>query len=564
LISEVSIKNIAMAEKLEFELGPSLNIFTGETGAGKSLVISAVAFAFGQSSGIVKMRDERENAQITITVNSHKLPGAALILDEFGIEPDGDEIIVSRTISPDGKTKNYINGTKVNLSSLQKLGQRVVEISGQNDELLLLDPRVQSELVDRYCGAEMAELKASLLEKYRELKTLVAEKEALMTSESERARDIDLYSYQVNEISDAALSDNEDEELTERIDFLKNAENIAKIREDILSTLEGGKSAPITDGIARVAHLLNKLAGFDKSFEQLSESANDAYYTLKDISESVRDLSSRLDYSENELNEKAERQHFISSLKRKYGRTIPDILAYLETTSKKLELLQNFEQSFSTINIKIEKLFAEYLTIADTVSKLRLGKKAEIEGVINPELHTLDMKNAIFQIALHSPEVRSIEKAGPNGFETVEFMIRTNPGMPMTPIAKTASGGEMSRIMLAIKNVLSAYSEVPAIIFDEIDTGIGGFTLNSIGDKLRAIASKKQVICITHSPIIASFSNYHYLVQKDVVNNEKTLINIKRLNGPEIESEIARMLGNDSDIGISHARELISKNKSSS
>ncbi len=553
-----------MAEKLEFELGPNLNVFTGETGAGKSLVISAVAFAFGQSSGIVKMRDERENAQITVTVNSRKLPGAADLLDEFGIEPDGDEIIVSRTIAPDGKTKNYVNGSKVNLSVLQKIGQKVVEISGQNDELLLLDPKIQSELVDRYCGAEMAELKNALLEKYRELKALVAEKESLMASESERAREIDLYSYQVNEIKEAALADNEEAELAERIDFLKNAENIAKIREEILSTLDGGESPSVTDGISRVVSLLSRLAGFDRSFERLAEAANDAYYTMKDVSETVVDLSSRLDYSENELDEKIERQHLISSLKRKYGQTVPDILAYLATTSRKLDELQNFDQTFSTINIKIEKIFGEYLTIADSVSGLRIGKKEEIEGVINPELHALDMKNAIFQIAIHSPESRSIENAGPNGFETVEFMIRTNPGMPMTPIAKTASGGEMSRIMLAIKNVLSDYSEVPAIIFDEIDTGIGGFTLNSIGDKLRAIASKKQVICITHSPIIASFSNHHYLVKKEVVNNEKTLINIQRLTEQEIEGEIARMLGNDSDIGISHARELLSKNKSSS
>lgn len=565
MITEVAIKNLALAENIEFTLKSGLNVFTGETGAGKSLVISAIAFAFGFRSGIVKMRDGSETAQITVTADISKSTEISGILEESGVDSGEDgEIIITRNINADGKTKNFINGCKVAVSVLQKLGQQIVEISGQNEELLIADTKIQLELFDRYCGEEIITLKNKCSELYHELKNLINSKNELIKSESERAREIDLYSYQVNEIAEAGLYENEETELSERVEFLKNAEQIAKIREEVLGLLDGGDDSSgisVLGGISKASSLIGKLAEYDRNFEQMAQAANDAYYALRDISDSVSGLEDQLDYSENELNEKMDRLHKISQLKRKYGATISDILKYYEASKQKLDKLKNFEENFAEINGKIEKRYEEYCEIADKINIIRQNNKGKIESAISGELHTLDMKNAAFVVSMETPAEKDISKITVSGFDRIEFKFVANPGMPPAPISETASGGEMSRIMLAIKNVLSAYSNVPSIIFDEIDTGIGGFTLNAIGEKLRTIALKKQVICITHSPIIASFASGHFMVKKEVINNEKTLINIRQLANNEIEGEIARMLGNDSEIGVSHARELLSKNK---
>ncbi|EKD68562.1 MAG: DNA repair protein RecN, partial [uncultured bacterium] len=415
---------------------------------------------------------------------------------------------------------------------------------------------------DRYCGSALAEVKREIAALCHELKSLTAEREELKRSESDRGRQIDLYSYQINEIKNANLYENEDAELTERVDFLKNAEKISQIKDEISALLDGGDDSPsVSASLSRLGGLVSKLAQFDRSFENTAAAINDAYYMLEDVSDGISGLSDRLDYSEEELNEKIERLQAISQLKRKYGATIPEIFEYLADCEKKLALLENFEQNYTAINAKITEKFSKYMKTAERASKIRKENKEKIENAINEELATLDMKNASFRLAINGIENFSEASVNANGLETVEFYICTNPGTPYAPIAKIASGGEMSRIMLAVKNILSSYSNVPSVIFDEIDTGIGGFTLNAVGSKLRSISATKQVICVTHSPIIASFGAHHFLVKKDIINGEKTAISFVKLKGVEIEGEIARMLGNDSEIGISHARELLSKNK---
>jgi len=564
LITEVSIKNISLADSIEFDLGEGFNVFTGETGAGKSLVISAIAFAFGMNSDFVKLKKENESAQVSVSLSLAPAERETLsrILEDGAVELDEDEIIITRSIAADSKTKNSVNGVKAPAALLNKIGRAVIEISGQNDELLLLEPKAQFELSDRYCGEELAEAKSSLLAECRELKRLIGEREELRRSESEREKQMDLYSFQVNEIKSAALCENEDEELAERVEFLKNAEKIAQIKNEIHTLLDGTDESPsLSASYSRLGNCLSKIAQYDHSFEQTAAAVNDAYYLLDDVSDAIAGLSDRLDYSEDELNEKISRLQTISQLKRKYGSTIREINEYLEDCQKKLAQLENFEENYAAINSKIEEIYRRYLAIAEGISETRNRNREKIESAINGELATLDMKNASFRLNINKIENFDESKAGPNGLETVEFYIRTNPGTPYGPIAKIASGGEMSRIMLAVKNILSAYSSVPTVIFDEIDTGIGGFTLNAVGEKLRSIASAKQVICVTHSPIIASFAAHHYLVKKEIVNGEKTRIGFVKLSGDQIESEIARMLGNDSEIGISHARELIGKNK---
>jgi len=564
LITEVSIKNISLADNIEFDLSGGFNVFTGETGAGKSLVISAIAFAFAMNSDFVKLKKENESAQVSVCLALTPAARETLgpILEDGAVEMEDDEIIITRSIAADSKTKNSVNGVKAPAALLNKIGRAVIEISGQNDELLLLEPKAQFELSDRYCGAELAEAKVSLMAECRELKRLIGEREELRRSENEREKQMDLYSFQVNEIQSAALYENEDEELAERVDFLKNAEKIAQIKDEIHSLLDGTDEIPsLSASYSRLGNCLSKIAQFDHSFEQTAAAVNDAYYLLDDVSDAVAGLSDRLDYSEDELNEKISRLQTISQLKRKYGSTISEINEYLEDCKSKLAQLENFEENYAAINSKIEERYRRYLAIAESISETRNRNKEKIESAINGELATLDMKNASFRLNINKIENFDESKAGPNGLETVEFYIRTNPGTPYGPIARIASGGEMSRIMLAVKNILSAYSSVPTVIFDEIDTGIGGFTLNAVGEKLRSIASAKQVICVTHSPIIASFAAHHYLVKKEIVNGEKTRISFEKLSEDQIESEIARMLGNDSEIGVSHARELIGKNK---
>jgi len=565
VISEVSIKNINLAERIEFGLGNGLNVFSGETGAGKSLVVSAIAFAFALNSDFARLRKDNDSpcvVSISVALSTKLKKELQEMLDELAIEFDEDELIINRTISSDGKTKNSVNGVKSTQATLVKIGTKLLELSGQNDELMLCEQPVQLELLDRYCSGKLSELKAELALIYKEIKKAAAERDELKSDETERGRQIELYSYQIDEINKAELYENEDDEIQRRVDFLKNAEKIAHIQSEILSLMDGGYETPSLNGqFQKLNQLLSKLASYDNGFEQTTATVNDAYYLLEDVSRAVSELSERLDYSENELNEKIERLQSISSLKRKYGHSIVEILSYKDTCQEKLDSLKNFEQNYAEINNKISELFARYIKIAEKISSIRNEKKGEIENAINEELASLDMKNACFMIKLDKIPINDETDVTTCGLESIDFQIRTNPGTPFAPLSKIASGGEMSRIMLAIKSVLSAYSGTPSIIFDEIDTGIGGFTLNAVGEKLRAIAAAKQVICVTHSPIIASFATHHFLVKKDIINGEKTEISFNKLTENEIESEIARMLGNDSDIGISHARELIEKNK---
>ncbi len=566
MITEVSIKNISLADKIEFNLSGGFNVFTGETGAGKSLVISAIAFIFGMNSDFSRLKKDGQAASVSVSIAVTPEIKSAIdaILNESAIEfEEDDELIITRTITPDSKTKNSVNGVKAAASLLNKIGRAVVEISGQNDELLLLEARAQFELADRYCGSELDEIKKNLYELCSQIKSLICEREELRRTEDEREKLIDLYSFQINEIERACLYENEDIELNQKIEFLKNIEKITRIKDEITFILNGNDDIPaIGSSFSRLGGLLSKLAGYDRFFESQAAAITDAYYLLDEISDGVSELDEKLDYSENELNEKISRLQNIDLLKRKYGSEIKDILNYQVECREKLLKLENYEQNYSLINSKIDIRFAEYLETARKITKIRLKNKNKIETAVNLELASLDMKNARFIIMINEIKNFDENKVNPNGLETLEFYIQTNPGTPFAPISRIASGGEMSRIMLAVKTVLSAYSKVPSVIFDEIDTGIGGFTLNAVGEKLRSIAGSRQVICVTHSPIIASFASCHYLVEKRIIDNEKTAIGFNKLTGTAVESEIARMLGNDSEIGISHARELLSKNKS--
>ena len=537
MITTLHIKNIGIIEELTIDLNKGLNVLTGETGAGKTLIIDSLLILSGGRFSKEMIRKGETNSFIE----------ACIYLPENPNSIDGN-IIISREINSNGRNLCKINGRMVTVAELKAFMSQVIEIHGQNDNQTLLDNRYHLQYLDGFIGE--LEGKTEYQEKYAQYIEIEKKLKENYGDDKERERKLDLLKYQYEEIKQAKLKKGEEEDLDARRKIIMNSEKISEnLKEADMALGEGA-----IDALSTAIRALEKIENIDQKYEQTSSELKNVYYELQEI---ARDISSNKDemcFNEEERNEIEERLDLIHSLKRKYGNTIEEILEYKEEIKKEIEHIENLEEYTNTLKKQKQEVQTELDKLADKMHEIREQKACELGNKINAELEDLEMKNAKINVRVEKQDTYFKE-----GKDTVTFYIKTNLGEDEKELSKIASGGEISRIMLGIKKVLADTDEVPILIFDEIDTGISGKAANAVAEKLDGISKNHQVLCISHLPSIAAIADYNYFISKKVVD-ERTNTNIKLLNEKETLEEIARISsGEINETTINYAMQLRNK-----
>ena len=543
MISTLHIKNIGIIEDLNIDLNKGLNVLTGETGAGKTLIIDSLEIISGGRFSKDMIRRGASNSFVEICMYAPESEKAE----------DGN-IIVSREITSSGKNMCKINGRMVTVNELREFMKEFIEIHGQNDNQNLLDSKKHLSYLDSYSGEKIASLKEEYINYYSEYKNILKELKDNLGDEKEKQRKIDLLQYQINEIEEADLKLNEEDELEEQRRVMQNSEKIS----DSLNTANNLIEENGIDNISMAIRALEKIETIDKKYEEASSSLKNIYYELQEI---ARDISSYKDdtyFDEEERNNVEERLDLIHSLKRKYGNTIEEILQYKDEIKEELEKIENLEEYNMKLRKRRDELTEKLNLLAKKMHEIRITSSNKLVSDINKELEDLEMKNAKINIKVDYADNDFFKE----GKDIVKFYIITNVGEDEKELSKIASGGEMSRIMLAIKKVLAEFDNTDVLIFDEIDTGISGKAANSVANKLKAISKKHQVLCISHLPNIAAMADYNYFISKNIIE-DRTKTQIKLLKETEVIEEIARISsGEVNEVTLKYARELRNKKAS--
>ena len=540
MITNLHIKNIGIIDEIEIDLGKGLNVLTGETGAGKSLIIGSLNIISGGRFSKDMIRKGETNSFVEICLYEPE--------NEQSIE---GTIIVSREINVNGKNMCKINGRMVTVNELREFMRKIIEIHGQNDNQNLLDSKEHLKYLDNYIGADVSKLKEEYKTKYVRYMEIKKELKENYGDEKERQRKLDLLKYQYEEIEEASLNDGEEEELNNKQKIIINAEKIAKTLQEI--DLAIGENA--IDIISNSIRNLEKIENFDNKYQETANNLKSAYYELQEVSRDITNYKDEVDFDEEEQKEIEERLDLIFSLKRKYGNSIKEILQYKEDVEKEIYRIENLEEYTNNLKKEQKEVKSKLDEIASKIHEKRKENAIELSSKINKNLQELEMKNA--KVNIHTDYIE--EEYYENGKDKVAFFISTNVGEDEKELSKIASGGEMSRMMLAIKTVLANTDNTPILIFDEIDTGISGKAANAVAEKLNQISGKHQVLCISHLPNIAAVADFNYFISKSVVN-DRTSTSIKQLNEQEIINEIARISsGEVNEVTIKYAEKLRNK-----
>ena len=540
MISTLHIKNIGIIDDLSIDLNEGLNVLTGETGAGKTLIIDSLGIISGGRFSKEMIRKGETNSFVEICMYEPE--------NENSI--DGN-IIVSREINSNGKNMCKINGRMVTVNELKNFMSKFIEIHGQNDNQSLLDNKFHLKYLDGFIGDKIIDIKKQYKEKYEKYLEIKQELKNNYGDEKERERKLDLLRYQFNEIEEANLKVKEEDNLEEKRKLMLNSEKISKNLNE--ADIAIGENS--IDSINTAIRALEKIENIDKKYEDISSNLKNIYYELQEISRDISEHKEDVYFDEQERNEVEERLDLIYNLKRKYGNDVQEILNYKDEIEAEINHIENLDEYNNKLKKELKHLKQEMTTLAEKMHELRneYGKVLSIN--INKVLEDLEMKNANINIHVDYNEEEYYE----NGKDIVEFYITTNLGEDEKQLAKIASGGEMSRIMLAIKKVLADTDKMPVLIFDEIDTGISGKAAGAVAEKLNGISKNHQVLCISHLPSIAAIADYNYFISKRVIN-ERTNTNIKLLNEKETLEEIARISsGEINEATIQYAMQLRNK-----
>ena len=540
MISTLHIKNIGIIDDLSIDLNEGLNVLTGETGAGKTLIIDSLGIISGGRFSKEMIRKGETNSFVEICMYEPE--------NENSI--DGN-IIVSREINSNGKNMCKINGRMVTVNELKNFMSKFIEIHGQNDNQSLLDNKFHLKYLDGFIGDKIIDIKKQYKEKYEKYLEIKQELKNNYGDEKERERKLDLLRYQFNEIEESNLKVNEEDNLEEKRKLMLNSEKISKNLNE--ADIAIGENS--IDSINTAIRALEKIENIDKKYEDISSNLKNIYYELQEISRDISEHKEDVYFDEQERNEVEERLDLIYNLKRKYGNDVQEILNYKDEIEAEINHIENLDEYNNKLKKELKHLKQEMTTLAEKMHELRneYGKVLSIN--INKVLEDLEMKNANINIHVDYNEEEFFE----NGKDIVEFYITTNLGEDEKQLAKIASGGEMSRIMLAIKKVLADTDKMPVLIFDEIDTGISGKAAGAVAEKLNGISKNHQVLCISHLPSIAAIADYNYFISKRVIN-ERTNTNIKLLNEKETLEEIARISsGEINEATIQYAMQLRNK-----
>lgn len=535
MISTLHIKNIGIIDEIMIDFSKGFNILTGETGAGKTLIIGALGIVAGGrfSKEMIRKGENHSFVEVSIYLPNH--PKAV----------DGN-IIISREIFENGRNTCKINGRLVTVNELKEFMNNIINIHGQNDNQNLLNKENHIKYLDKFLGKEFLSKKNEYTELYNKYVDINRKLKENYGDEKEKQRKLDLLNYQVNEIKNANLKINEDEELEEQRNLIINAEKISKSLNEADMQINENALNSISIAIKN----LEKIEDINIKYQKTLSSLKSNYYDLQEIAIDLNHYNSDTSFEEEERDEIENRIDEINDLKRKYGNTIEEILNYKKEVEEEIDKIENLEEKNKKLKTELTKITAELEKRAIELHETRQKHGIELETKINSELADLEMPNAKFKINIENTNFNK------DGTDEIEFMITTNKGEDFKPLIKTASGGEMSRIMLAIKTVLSDVDEVPILIFDEIDTGISGKAGNAVGEKLKTISKNHQVIIVTHLASIAAKGDSNYYIYKEV-EGDNTKTRIKNLNEQEVIEEIARIAsGIVSEISLKHAMEL--------
>lgn len=544
MISQIRIKDFAIIDHVNLTFKEGLNIITGETGAGKSIIIEAISLALGSRADTAFVRTGKEKAVIQLVA-----------------ETKGEEFIITREISANGKSSCRINDEIVTLSTLSKLCKSIADIHGQYDHQSLLNPDNHIHFVDLYDEPVISKAKEQVAELHGLYSDTKTQLNSLLSGQAEAERKRDFMRFELQEITAANPYVGEDDELSQNLVLLQNSEKIYNNLSASYEVLYDG-SPSIIESLGRSLQLLQEVSEYAVALKELEESLSDAYFKLEDTSTEIRKFKEGISFSPELLEETISRLNTLDGLKRKYGGSLEKVLAYKEKLEENLDKIENIEELKQELSDKL-KLYEKQLAESSLkLSDLRKKSARIIEKKVNKELEELNFKNALLSIDFGDRKGDKLPAFTANGIDQVEFLMTTNKGEAAKPLVKIASGGEISRIMLAFKQVIGDFDHVPTMIFDEIDNGISGITASIVGKKLLDISKSHQIICITHLPQIAAFGDYHYKIEKET-KKDVTCTTVVPLSEEEKTYEIARLLGgiNITETTLKSARELLDLSK---
>ncbi|HIT86473.1 MAG TPA: DNA repair protein RecN [Candidatus Coprocola pullicola] len=539
MLEHLHIKNVALITESEIDFEPGLNILSGETGAGKSMVIDSLNFALGERIGgnFVRKGEKSAVVEALFTVRDDTILKK---LEQNGIKLEEDgTVLLTRTMNQSGKTICRINGSTVTVSMMRECAEGLMDIHGQHSHQSLLNTARHIQILDRFCGKKLEEEKQSFQTTYKKLKEIEKDLMQLMGDGKERVRKMDLLQFQMEEIGQAKLQIGEEEELLERRQILVNGEKIRNLTENSLLLLYHGTETESSaiDQLSRALEEVSDLAEYDNTIQNIYTTLSSVYAQMDDAVRDLKHYADTISQEPEELESVEERLQLIYGLKRKYGGSIEEILDFYQKAEKELDFLSNSEEIVQKLNKQKKNIEQELMKQAEILSNIRKEKAKQIQKNIEQQLWDLEMKHGKFAIAIEDKKEISL-----HGKDKVEFLISANAGEELKPLAKIASGGEMSRVMLALKTVLAEADSIEVFIFDEIDTGVSGRTAQKVAEKMALIGKSHQIICITHLPQIAAMADHHFLIEK-TTQQEKTITTVKPLNEEESAHEIARLIG---------------------
>ena len=555
MLQELSIKDFAIIDEIQISFQPKMTVLTGETGAGKSIIIDALGLLAGGRGSTEFIRKGEKKAVIQGLFTLPREANTYDILEEYGIDSEDGQIILQRDLYRGGRNICRINGMMVNLATLRKVGETLIDIHGQNEHQELMKPENHIDLLDEY-DKKTSQLRNQyqvVYQNYRKLKLSMEKKEA---DEKAWAQRLDMLNFQVKEIGEAGLKINEEDELVEEKNKLDNFQAIHDALELSYQILSGEK-IDVVGNLGNAMNELSDISDLSENLQEINTKISDAFYSLEDVARDISDELDSMEWNGERLNEIEERLELIHQLKRKYGDTIEDILHYHIRIVKELREMENAEQNSEKQERQLSEALEKVKELAIKLSKQRKKSAKKLEKMIHEQLSALYMDKAVFEVKfLNNSKLYS------KGIDKVEFYIQTNPGEEMGPLAKIASGGELSRIMLALKTIFSQKMGVTSIIFDEVDTGVSGRVAQAIAEKISQISNNSQVLCITHLPQVAAIADNHYYISKSV-NDGRTETSLEELDEKQKIREIARMLSGSeiTELTLKHAEELIKMSK---
>ena len=551
MIQNLSVENIALIDKLNVELGEGLNILSGETGAGKSIIIDAVSFVLGERADRTLIRYGTESATVEAVFSDYITPAISEYLEEIGIEAE-EILILNRKMTTEGKNSCRINGRVTTLSTLKGLTSLLVDIHGQHEHQSLLNPNSHMSLLDSLGGDAHAELINKVKDEYKRYSSIKREFNSF-GDDDERVRRLDVLSYQIAEIEKADVQEGEEEDLLEKRKRIRNMERILEALNSAKNILDGYESTAVSPALKTTVSTLNLISQYDNRIESLNERLEDARAEVVDIADTVKSILDELDFDRHSADQIEERLELVRMLQRKYGGSYNALVEFYQKASEEYERLSNAGDRVIELEAEMRKSVQSLKEACGNLTASRKAIADKFEKNILSELSDLGMGGSTFKVQIDT--VETPDDFSSNGADNVEFLISPNVGEPLKPLAKIISGGEMSRFMLALKNILAGVDEIGTMIFDEIDTGISGHISAVVSEKMCNISRKRQVIAVTHMPSLAAMADNHYLIEKSTENG-KTSTHLNLLN--DDTDEVARLIGgNDYSVhAIPHAKEM--------